>query len=90
MSVLQVVGLISFCLSVAAAYLSNVFTIRMLAEINRQRPANDQMSSVAAPWHVHAAYRDLYPDGTLPTYSFIAGVFIFIGIIGFAACFGFF
>lgn len=90
-SIRVIVGIIFFCLGLAAAIASGIFTIMMIGEINRQRKEDNQISYLG--YHplkmvqIPSEYRRLYPNGRLHQYANATFIIMAIALIIMAVCF---
>lgn len=90
-SIRIVAGVIVFCTGAAAADAASMFTTIMIAEINRQRKEDNQISYLG--YHppkmlqISREYRRLYPNGRLRYYANATFIIVMIALIITAVCF---
>ena len=86
-----VVGISFFCLGIAAAIVSCIFTIKMIDEINRQREGENQIeylgSTAPKMLRILREYRSLYPNGRFRHYAIASFITMMVALLGTAICF---
>ena len=92
MSIIRVVlGISFFCLGIASAIISYIFTIKMIDEINRQREGENQIEYLGSTppkmLRILKEYRSLYPNGRLRHYAFASFITMMAALLGTAICF---
>lgn len=79
-------ALVSMCLALSGGFLSNMFLLMMIGEINRKKNERDLIPyfgfSPPKMIRVFDAYRKTYPHGRLHIYMLAAFAFVVIGLVG--------
>lgn len=86
-----IAGVVFFCLGIAAAITSSMFTTMMISEINRQREKDNQISYLGftppKTLRIFSEYRRLYPKGRLHHYANASFIAMMIALLITAVCF---
>ncbi len=89
-----VVGLVSFSLALTGLFLTNLFLVMMVGEINRKRVEGNQVSYFGYTFpkivRIFNEYRSSHPEGKKHIYAIVAFAFAIAGLVGVAAGLGFF
>jgi hypothetical protein len=92
MSARAVAGVISFCMAMAGLVMTNLFLMRMIAEINRKRSAGSPISNVGFTppkiGRIVREYRQCCPTGRWRTYLFAAYAMTIVCFVAVAVCIG--
>jgi hypothetical protein len=90
MSVIAIIGIISFCVFLTGMFLANMFLMMIIGEINRKRQEGDLISYFGFAFpkmlRIFREYRSSYPDGKLHTYSLAAFAIAMSALISVAVC----
>ena len=86
-----ILGIASFSIALTGLFLSNMFLVMMIGEINRKRSETDQVSyfgfTLPKVLRIFSEYRRVYPGGKLHSYAFISFGIAMLGLISVAVCF---
>jgi hypothetical protein len=92
MSIVIIVGVVSFVAALSGVVLANMFLIMMIGEINRKRQDNDLVSYFGFTFpkmvRIFDEYRRSYPTGKLHVYSLSSFGLAIIGLLSAAICLG--
>lgn len=85
-----IAGIILFCVTLSAVFLSNLFVTMMIGEINRKRQESDLISyfgfTPPKTLRIFREYRRLYSDGRLHIYALVSFGFGMISLVILAVC----
>jgi hypothetical protein len=91
MNIRLLLWILSFFVAMTGIFYANRMTYAMIAEINRQRPKDRQVSyfwfSAVQKKDIYDEYRRLYPEDRLGRRRRIAYAAIYIGLAASAMCF---
>jgi hypothetical protein len=90
MSGRTIAGIISFCFVLTGLFLSNMFLMMMIGEINRKRQEGNPVSYIGFTFpkmlRIFDEYRRSYPDGKVHIYASTAFALAIIGLVSVAVC----
>lgn len=84
MKIYAIAAGVLFCLATVGIFLSNMFLIVIIGELNKKRGQSNQLSILLMPWRISAVfneYRLRYPEGRFLRYVYVclfAGVGCFL------------
>lgn len=86
MSALAIIAIISICVVVIGAFLGNIFSLLMIEELDRRKPASSLYSRFGftrwANLETFREYRNACPDGKLHIYELAAFALAMTGVVG--------
>ena len=89
-----IMGIVSLSCAMTGLFVANIFLTIMIGEINRKRPDGNLISYFGFAFtkmlRIFSEYRGSYPQGKIHLYSLLALALAVAGLIGVAACLGFF